>query len=100
MIERRRERRQKVLKQGKVVLTESVSIDCVVRDLSPSGARIEFEAPLYLPSEFRLHIVSADLTIPAAPAWQKQREAGIRFVGVGTVGSVDNSPKRIVSTAA
>ena len=100
MLERRRDRRQKVLKQGKVMLTDAVSVDCTVRDLSPSGARIEFEGPLYLPSEFRLHIVSADLTIPAAPAWQKRGEAGIRFVGVGTVGLVDNSPQRIVTTAA
>ena len=100
MSERRTERRIKVLKEGKVMLTDCVSVDCIVRDMSPGGARLKFEGPVYLPVEFHLRIVSADLTIPATPAWQKQSEAGVRFTGVGTVGYVDNSPKRIVRRAA
>jgi hypothetical protein len=99
MEERRREPRLKVLKHGKVLLTELKSIDCMVRDISPLGARIEFELPVRLPSQFRLRIVSADLTIPAAPVWQHRREAGVRFVGVGTAGSVDNSPIRAADPA-
>ena len=100
MSERRTERRVKVLKEGKVMLTDSVSVNCVVRDISPGGARLKFDGPVYLPVEFRLRIVSADLTIPATPAWQTQGEAGVRFTGVGTVGQVDNSPKRMVRRAA
>jgi hypothetical protein len=99
MRERRCERRHKVLKEGKVMLTEWVSVSCVVRDISPGGARLEFEGPVYLPSEFRLLIVSADLTIPAVPAWQRRGEAGIRFTGVGTAGDVDNTPRRITVAA-
>lgn len=99
MRERRRERRQKILKEGKVMLTEWVSVNCIVRDISPGGARLEFEGPVYLPSEFRLCIVSADLTIPAIPAWQRRGEAGIRFTGVGMAGDVDNSPRRISPAA-
>ena len=91
MRDRRRERRQKVLKEGKVMLTEWVSVNCVVRDISPGGARIEFEGPVYLPSQFRLCIVSADLTIPAVPAWQRRGEAGIRFTGVGTAGKIEGA---------
>jgi hypothetical protein len=99
-IDRRAERRQMVLKEGKVMLSDWVSVDCVVRDISPGGARLEFQAPVSLPSEFRLRIVSADLTIPATAAWQRRLEAGISFTGVGTVGAVDNSPKKIVRSAA
>jgi hypothetical protein len=53
-----------------------------------------------LPREFRLHIVSADLTVPATFAWQRRLEAGIRFTGIGMVGEVDNTPIRILTTAA
>ena len=95
MRERRGERRHRMLKQGVLMLTEWVSVNCVVRDISPGGARLEFERPIALPSRFRLHIVSADLTIPAVAAWQRRGEAGIRFTGVGIAGDVDNSPKRV-----
>ena len=97
--DRRSERRQKVLKEGKVLLSERVSIDCLVRDISSGGARLEFFAPVNLPREFRLRIVSADLTVPAAIAWERQLEAGVRFTGVGTVGQVDNTPARILTPA-
>jgi hypothetical protein len=94
MHERRAERRHRVLKEAEVWLTDRIAVNCVVRDLSPGGARLEFEGPVCLPSEFRLHIVSADLTIPAAPVWLRKLEAGIRFTGVGTAGTVDNSPQK------
>ena len=99
-IDRRNERRQLVLKEGKVILSERVSLDCIVRDISPGGARLEFETPVSLPPDFRLRIVSADLIIPATPAWQRKLEAGVRFTGVGMVGAVDNSPKKIVRSVA
>lgn len=99
MRDRRSQRRHKILKEGRVVLGDSVSFGCVVRDISPLGARLELEAPAELPGEFRLVIVSADLTIPATLSWQRRLEAGIRFTGVGTAGGVDNSPRRIPAAA-
>jgi hypothetical protein len=100
LYDRRNERRQKVLKEGRVLLSDSTTIDCVVRDLSAGGARLEFAGPVSLPHEFRLRITSADLTVPATFAWQRRLEVGIRFTGVGTVGQVDNTPMRILTTAA
>ena len=93
-------RRQLVLKEGKVILSDRVSLDCIVRDISPGGARLEFKTPVSLPPDFSLRIVSADLIIPATAAWQRKLEAGIRFTGVGMVGAVDNSPKKIVRSVA
>jgi PilZ domain len=98
--DRRSERRQRVLKEGKVLVGDKTFIECVVRDISPGGARLEFAGPVSLPREFRLHIVSADLTVPAIFAWQRRLEAGIRFTGVGMVGQVDNTPIRVLTSAA
>jgi len=84
MRERRGERRQKVLKGGQVKLTDWVFVNCIVRDISTGGARLEFEGPVYLPSEFQLHVASADITVPVTPTWQRRREAGVRFVGAGS----------------
>ena len=99
MWERRSEPRTKVLKEAKVHISDFVSVPCTVRDISPSGARLQFETPVSLPGELRLTIIAADLTIPAAPAWQRRLEAGIRFTGTATVGAVDSSPKRILPAA-
>jgi hypothetical protein len=96
MYERRRSARIRILKEGRVLLNDQTALNCIVRDISAGGARLEFEGPVELPREFRLRIVSADLTIPARPIWQRRLEAGVTFTGVGQVGAVDNSPQRLV----
>jgi hypothetical protein len=100
MMDRRNERRLKILKAGKVLLSDWLSVDCTVRDISPSGARLEFEGPVSLPGEFRLKLISADLTIPAVCAWQRRLEAGIRFTGVGTAGSLGDASGAGIPSAA
>jgi hypothetical protein len=72
-----------MLKQGKVVLSNTSLLDCVIRDLSDTGARLEFAGPTELPKEFRLLIVSTNMFIPAELAWQRGLLAGIRFTGPG-----------------
>ena len=97
MSDRRSERRLKVLKEGKVLLDDYVSVNCSIRDITPGGARLEFEGPVCLPSAFRLRMVSADVTIPATVIWQRRLEAGIRFIGVAVV---EIAPKRRLRSAA
>ena len=94
LYDRRAEPRQHVWKEGKVLLNDRVSLDCIVQDLSTGGARIALARPVSLPRDLRLCIVSADLTMPVACVWQRQLHAGLRFIGVGTVGRVDNSALR------
>lgn len=100
MRDRRAERRHLVLKEGKVLLSDWILVDCMIRDISPHGARLEFNRKVELPEEFRLRIVSADLTIPATAAWMRRYEVGVRFTGVGRVGAVDDTPKRLRSPRA
>src|SRR5687768_13305924 len=94
LYDRRAESRQHVWKEGKVLLNERVALNCIVQDLSTGGACIALARPVILPRDFRLCIVSADLTVPVACVWQRQPHAGLRFTGVGIVGRVDNSPLR------
>ena len=100
MYERRRERRLKVLKAGKIVLSDLVAFDCTIRDISPGGAHLEFDTPISLPAEFNLRIVSADLLIPAATAWQRRLEAGVRFTGVGVIGPIGELVEECARAAA
>lgn len=75
--------RRRTLKQGKVVLTDSTVLDCLIRDMSEAGARLEFGAPTELPREFRVLITSSNLLIPAHLAWQRGLAAGVHFTGPG-----------------
>jgi hypothetical protein len=77
--EKRRFQRARMLKAGKVILSEWSTIDCVIRDLSPGGARLVFAAPTPLPKSFRLLIVATGNMLPATVIWQKGVAAGISF---------------------
>ena len=75
--------RRRTLKQGRVILSESTVMDCLIRDLSEGGARLEFGALTQLPNEFRLLIVSSNMVVPASVAWQRGQSVGVYFTGPG-----------------
>ena len=71
--------RQRVLKSGKIVLNDWTAIDCQVRDLSATGAKLVCDNALTLPEVFRL-ILSTDNTIrPVKIMWRKQFTIGVHF---------------------
>ena len=89
-----------MLRAGKVLLSDYVEVSCSVRDISAGGARLEFDGPVCLPSEFRLRLVSADLDIPATVRWQRRLEAGISFTDAGSAASRTETPRRPLPSAA
>jgi hypothetical protein len=79
----RTSQRRRALKEGKVILSDRIVIDCRIRDISESGARLEFGAFFELPREFRLFIPSSNMLVPAELAWQRGQAAGVHFTGPG-----------------
>lgn len=79
VVERSEERRTSY-KFGVVIAQGEKNIRCVVRDLSPSGAKIVLEGALTLPQEFTLAIDGYTAPAHARLAWQNENEAGITFV--------------------
>lgn len=75
--------RRRVLKDAKLVLSDWSVVDCTIRDMSATGARLEFGGPTELPEELRLLVVSSNMLIPARRAWQRGLSAGVRFTGEG-----------------
>ena len=77
---KRRSPRHRVLKDGKIVLKNNWSVvDCCVRDLSDTGARLTCQDPLAVPNEFRL-LFPATLTIrDAAVVWRRNDQVGVHF---------------------
>ncbi len=75
--------RRRTLKKGRVVLSDSTVMDCIVRDLTDTGARLEFAGPVGLPPDFRLLVIGSNGLVPSALSWQRGLLAGVHFTGTG-----------------
>lgn len=76
----RAERVRSLLRAQAVYNNGNATVDCVVRNLSDTGARIETPNQTALPAEFDLHIPHKARTYRARIVWRKAAEAGVRFV--------------------
>ena len=80
-VNKRVARRQRVLKQAKILLTNNMTvIDCVVRDLSETGARLLCADPGAIPNEFRLVFTAERLMRDAKVVWRRPEMVGVHFV--------------------
>jgi hypothetical protein len=80
--EQRVAKRQRVLKTGKILMPNNMSvIDCTVRDLSTTGARLICHDQAAVPNAFRLVTPADNLMRDAEVKWRRGEEIGIRFTG-------------------
>lgn len=80
MNERRIVSRKRSFLKGTVYFNNRLaSIDCVVRDFSDSGARLEFASVVTLPDSFELYIPTRDQTLNVHVRWRNDTEIGITF---------------------
>jgi hypothetical protein len=79
MDEHRSKDRRRKLQAGKAILSKSTIIDCTIRDLSETGARLEFSGPTQLPKEFVLRVAMTGAQAPVELMWQRGLSAGVRF---------------------
>lgn len=75
-------RRPRVLKDGKIVSMNLGSVvDCSVRDVSATGARIRCKSQNAIPDEFELLVLSDNWIRLAKVMWRRNDEAGLHFTG-------------------
>jgi hypothetical protein len=80
MTEKREEPRSRTLKGGKIIVGSSGVIDCTIRDLSKSGARLKVDGALTLPEEFELRYGEPDVQRRSCRViWKKAGDIGIVF---------------------
>ena len=81
MTQRRQEFRQRSFLRGLVYLGNSPSaVDCLVRDLSDTGARLTFTAPIAATEMIELHIPVKGQTLRGKVKWREANEIGVAFV--------------------
>jgi hypothetical protein len=59
---------------------DRTTTDCVVRDLSETGARLRLEAPEGLPATFHLIWLAEKAVIEVESVWRSQDEMGVKFL--------------------
>ncbi len=84
MAEHRRAARQKSFLQGRIYFNNRrSSVDCVIRDISPTGARLTFSSGVETPALVELHVPNKEETHSAKVAWRRGDEMGLEFVTAG-----------------
>ncbi len=78
--EKRIIRRQRVLKGGKIIFADGNSVvDCVIRNLSAAGARLEVPTTVGLPQEFTLVDSHSGRSYVVKVAWRRGETMGVEF---------------------
>jgi len=78
MVETRIAPRYRVSKAGTIKFRGS-ALDCVVRDLSITGAAIEVTSPAGIPESFILVMPDEGLRLPCQVVWRKPFRIGVKF---------------------
>ncbi len=79
MTEKRIAPRHRVFKHGLLAFNDGGGIDCTVRSLSETGARIDVVNPVGLPESFMLVIESDHFSRHCHPVWSKDKQIGVAF---------------------
>jgi hypothetical protein len=80
MSERRKATRQKSFLRGCIYFNNRRSaVDCLVRDISGTGARLIFSATVSVPDVIDLYIPQKEQTLRAVVQWRHGDELGVAF---------------------
>lgn len=78
--ERRKVPRQKSFLRGMIYYNNRRNVlDCLIRDISPYGARLIFSDSVTTPDVLDLHIPQKDQTLRVNVIWRHGQEVGVAF---------------------
>lgn len=78
--EQRQNIRMKTFLRGRIIFNGGASsMDCLIRDLSASGARLEISESSALPEVFDLYVQNRDATHRATLRWRRDGGVGVTF---------------------
>jgi hypothetical protein len=78
--DKRKSSRQRLFVRGFIrVPQDGLTLSCIVRDISETGAKLRFRAAPPIPDAFELHVPTKGQIIQAKRAWMEACEVGISF---------------------
>ncbi len=79
MIEKRAAPRHRVLKHGTLAFSSGGALECTVRNISPTGARVDVVNPVGVPETFTLVIETDHFMRRCHAVWSSEQRIGVAF---------------------
>ena len=81
MSEKRQETRKRTFLKGRIHFNKGASsMDCLIRDFSEMGARLELSETNTLPESFDLYIPQKEMTLRSNLRWRRGDAVGVAFL--------------------
>lgn len=80
MSENRRSARLRTYKGGSIIFGVAAAIDCIIRNMSETGAALEVESAVGIPDEFTLLIKPEFVKRNCRVAWRLAKRIGVQFI--------------------
>jgi len=94
-VEARAEGRKRALLGAKVVSRDGIySCDCMIRDISESGARINISSAVIIASPFFLIDHQSQIMFEAKIIWRNATQAGLKFLDRHSLNNVERLKTR------
>jgi PilZ domain len=77
----------------------SASADCLVRDMSGGGARLELSENVVIPDEIELYIPKKEKTFDARVLWRHGNEVGVAYADSGNGRDRDHGARNLEAPA-
>ena len=91
-VERRRTVRQKSFLRGMIYFNNRRNVvDCLIRDISPYGARLIFSDAVTTPDVLELYIPQKEQTLRVHAIWRHGQEVGVAFAQAAQMDPVAES---------
>jgi len=73
------------------------SLDCLIRDMSTTGARLELSASVTLPDRFDLYLPHRDETCKVHIQWRRDTQIGVAFDQVQSAPPMPSAPQDVAA---
>lgn len=80
MEEQRKAARMRTFKGGSIIFGIAAGIDCIIRNLSDTGAAIDVKSPIGIPDDCTLLIRPEILKRNCHAEWRSANRIGVRFI--------------------
>ena len=78
MTDRRATNRQRVFKAGTIEFNGQ-GIECIIRNVSPTGAALEVPSPIGIPHEIVVNFIARKIRLRAYIVWRIENRVGVCF---------------------
>ena len=79
MAENRRKPRLRTIKGGSILFGTAAAVECVIRNMSETGAALEVASPTGIPDDFTLLIKPEIIKRECHVVWRTAERVGVRF---------------------